>query len=206
MSHPFTIWALVGFFRSLPFLFATLLWLLPGIVMADTRIEIADLRGPDQRLNVLVNGRTVTITTTLDHVQLRHFDDDQNGRLSKAEFEQHIEDINDYLDFHLRLISRFGQHVKSHFRDLAVAGFEQLTPNDDVSRVLLLRRYQLDPGDAPRALIVALFPGGLGDLAYRVRNDHESFKGVLHKQDARIIALQSSLMHHAPPGHRRERL
>jgi len=158
--------------------------LAPLDAAADT-----DRAGHDQSLRILVSATSVTLITSVPEQQLLAFDSNNDGRLSRQEFDARRDQISHFIDTNLNLISADGLSLPLSFSDMPISGYRQLAPDDKIGQLRIIRRYAIPEGDRAQALITTLPFNQDATVNYQiVRIDGQS-RGQLEADDARIIAL-----------------
>jgi len=104
-------------------------------------------KGHDEALRIALEGEEVMLQYSLDTHQLVAFDSNADGRLSVREYRRQAPAIGDWIDTHLALIDHRGGMIPAYFSDNPVTHFHDLSDDDTVSKIRVIRRYKV-PSDA----------------------------------------------------------
>ena len=80
---------------------------------------------------------------------LRAFDQDSDGRISKAEHDNQITVIQAWLGERIRIEDGDGHQITPDFEDAPVPHYSQLTGSDPIEGLRLIRRYSLPDSASP---------------------------------------------------------
>lgn len=99
--------------------------------------------GHDENVVIIVNGDTLSVTTSIQGQTLTAFDSNADGVLSVGEFRSQTDAINDHIDQHLAPLDEQGLGIAPSFRDVPVEGINALSEEKPVEHIRIVRRYDI---------------------------------------------------------------
>jgi hypothetical protein len=125
--------------------------------------------GHDHTLRVVAGPNQVGLNMRVHPDLFIQFDSDQNGEISIGEYRQQLDQINDFVDQHLRIVDSEGQIATPTMRDLTAAHVHNMDDDEALPDIRIVRMFS-NLEASPAHLALSLVEGWDGTPPpYRIR-------------------------------------